>query len=128
MRKKFNKKYPSVFVEDAYHKVMLPNGLVLPHLIEVQTKCSAGFTKLMFEILVDGEHKENSSYASVFKLNNTVVLRLPCGYECGFLKESCCIIEDDNFIRLHVELQNVNIVSSKLKAFELYELQRGVWG
>lgn len=122
MRKKFNKKYPSVYVEDGYHKVILPNGLSLPHLIKTETICSVDETKLKFEILFDKEHKPKSSLVRVSKVLGCVIVTLPCGFAAEFLEEGCKIIEDEKYNYLQVELQDVNIVSSKLQAFEFYGL------
>lgn len=45
-RKKFSKHFATVFVENGYHKLMLPSGEVIPHLIETVTVDSIEYSKV----------------------------------------------------------------------------------
>lgn len=48
---RFCKQFVTVFTdENGYHKVMLPNGEEIPHLLKTVTTDVVGFSKVEFEI------------------------------------------------------------------------------
>lgn len=50
--KKFCKKLATVFTdENGYHKVMLPSGEVIPHLVKTITTDEVGFSTVQFDLV-----------------------------------------------------------------------------
>lgn len=49
--KSFNKSFATVFTDGKHHKVMLPTGELVPHLIKTVTVDAIDFSKVEFELL-----------------------------------------------------------------------------
>jgi len=45
---KFFPQFATVYTEDGYHKVMLPNGVVIPGLTKTVTECGIDFSEVTF--------------------------------------------------------------------------------
>ncbi|SFO05353.1 hypothetical protein SAMN05421741_11847 [Paenimyroides ummariense] len=120
MRKKFNKDIPTVFTENGYHKVMLPTGETLPHLIKTEVKCKVKSTELAFVIMVANKQVEGSGVCLYHLEADRIVLTLPNGKQIGFLNKSFELVKDRKISRLKVRLTQVNLASCKCVAADLY--------
>lgn len=120
MRKKFNKDIPTVFTENGYHKVMLPTGETLPHLIKTKVKCKVKSTELTFVIMVVNKQVEGSGVCLYHLEADRIVLTLPNGRQINFLNKSFNLVKDQKVSRLKVWLKQVNVASCKCVAEDLY--------
>ncbi len=64
--KSFNKKIATVFTDGKHHKIMLPSGEIIPHLVETITTDNVEFSKVTMTMIcnvVETKEEALSNYS-----------------------------------------------------------------
>ena len=119
MRKKFNKDIPTVFTENGYHKVMLPNLEVIPHLTQTKVDCCVDCTFLEFKVLI-GTKEADATLCKVKQYDNKTDLILPNGSVLKLMKVQTLLFPGERVDTLVVSSLNANLCTDIVEAVNCY--------
>lgn len=121
MGKKFNKDIPTVFTDNGYHKVMLPNLEIIPHLMQTKVDCCVDCTFLEFKVLI-GTKDTDVNLCRVNQYDNKTDLILPNGSVLSLMKIQTLLYAVNKRVdALVVSGLNANICTDIVEAVKGYK-------